>query len=148
MGSLEIHENGFRFIPHSDKGGATVVDVVSTNIKHRFFQPASEDVLIVIVHFHLREPLALGNKKRTADLQFYREVTAQFDDIGGGAVKRRGARSAANRTDFDEVELERQEREYKKKLNSEFRNFCRAAQEQHDARFEKPERGLGFYGVP
>ena len=40
------------------------------------------------------------------------------------------------------------EREYKKKLNSEFRNFCRAAQQQHDARFEKPERGLGFYGVP
>ena len=83
-------------------------------------------MLIVIIHFHLHQPIAIGNKKRSNDIQFYREVTAQYDEIGG-SHKRRGARSAANRTDFDEVELERQEREYKKKLNSEFRNFCRAA---------------------
>lgn len=98
-------------MPNTDKGGSGVIDIIHKNIKHAFYQPASDDVLIVIIHFHLKQPIMIGNKKRTNDIQFYREVTAQYDDIGGGsggANKRRGARSAANRTDFDEVELERQ----------------------------------------
>ena len=139
MGNLEIQQNGYRFVPNSDKGGAGVIDIISDNIKHAFYQPASDDVLIVIIHFHLHQSILIGNKKRSNDIQFYREVTAQYDDIGG-THKRRGARSSANRTDFDEVELERQEREYKKRLNSEFRNFCRAAQDEHEMRYEKPER--------
>ena len=64
----------------------------------------------------------------------------------GGVYKRRGIR--AGRTDQDEVELERQEREHRKKINGEFRDFCRLAQDTHMMKYEKPERSLGFYGVP
>jgi nucleosome binding factor SPN SPT16 subunit len=42
------------------------------NIRHAFFQPADNE-MIAIVHFHLHNPIMIGNKK-TKDVQFYAEV--------------------------------------------------------------------------
>ena len=58
-----------------------MIDIVTSNIKNAFYQPAGRDVLIVIVHLHLKNPIMIGNKKKTSDIQFYREVTAQFDEV-------------------------------------------------------------------
>ena len=58
-GSLEIHQNGVRFI--ASKGEK--VDVCFSNVKHCFFQPCASDELIVLIHFNLHTPIMLGNKK-------------------------------------------------------------------------------------
>ena len=50
------------------------------NIKHAFFQPADNE-MVTILHFHLINPIMLGNKK-TKDVQFYTEVGG-----GGGGTQ-------------------------------------------------------------
>lgn len=59
IGSLEIHQNGVRF--SSTKGER--VDVTFSNVKHCFYQPCGNDELIVIIHFTLKSPISVGNKK-------------------------------------------------------------------------------------
>lgn len=59
LGNLEIHTNGLRF--STQKGEK--VDVCFSNIKHCFFQPCASDELIVLLHFNLKTPIMLGNKK-------------------------------------------------------------------------------------
>lgn len=59
MGNLEIHQNGVRF--SSQKGHN--VDITFANIKHAFFQPCADDELIVIIHFNLKSPIMIGQKK-------------------------------------------------------------------------------------
>lgn len=51
------------------------------NIRYAFFQPAEND-MITLVHFHLHNPIMIGNKK-TKDVQFYAEVGVC---LGGGEV--------------------------------------------------------------
>ena len=41
-------------------------------LQHAFFQPADNE-MVTILHFHLNNPIMLGNKK-TKDVQFYTEV--------------------------------------------------------------------------
>ncbi len=103
VGHLELHANGYRFVGASDKTPFTL-DIIADNIKQYFYQPSSSDVLIVIIHLHLIAPIFIGPKKKSQDVQFFREVAAQFEEVGG-VLKRRGPRAA--RTDMDEVELER-----------------------------------------
>jgi nucleosome binding factor SPN SPT16 subunit len=94
---LEIMANGLRFI--STKGEK--VDVSFKNIKHAFFQKCEKD-LIVLIHLHLAEFIMIGNKK-SKDVQFYREIGAMADDIGGNR-KRKGN----ERDELEEEERERQ----------------------------------------
>lgn len=48
-GSLEAHQNGFRFTSiRGDK-----VDIMYNNIKHAFFQPCDKE-MVIILHFHLK----------------------------------------------------------------------------------------------
>lgn len=49
------------------------LDVMYRNIRFAFFQPAEND-MITLVHFHLHNPIMIGNKK-TKDVQFYAEVS-------------------------------------------------------------------------
>jgi nucleosome binding factor SPN SPT16 subunit len=48
------------------------IDVMYGNIRYAFFQPAEND-MITILHFHLINPIMIGNKKHK-DIQFYCEV--------------------------------------------------------------------------
>jgi nucleosome binding factor SPN SPT16 subunit len=48
------------------------IDVMYRNIRYAFFQPAEND-MITILHFHLTNPIMIGNKK-CKDVQFYCEV--------------------------------------------------------------------------
>ena len=59
IGNLELHQNGLRY--GSAKGFK--VDIPFSNIKHAFFQPCAQDELIAIIHFNLKVPVNINNKK-------------------------------------------------------------------------------------
>jgi nucleosome binding factor SPN SPT16 subunit len=76
-GVLESHTNGFRF--SMNKGES--IDILYHNIKQAFFQPAEKE-LIILVHFHLHNPIMVG-KKKTQDVQFCTEVMEVSQALDG-----------------------------------------------------------------
>ena len=131
-GVLEAHTNGFRFM--SNKGEK--IDIIYKNIKHIFFQPC-ENELIVLIHFHLFNPILVGRKK-TNDVQFYREAGSQADDLD---MRRRG-------NDFEEYEIEIRERQIREKINDEFSKFIEESEAFSKIEADVPYRDLAFTGVP
>ncbi len=105
-GVLQIHENGLRYLLTFKSDHK--VDVLFSNIKHLFFQPC-KDELIVLIHCHLKSPIMIG-KKKTLDVQFYREASEMsFDETGGRKRKYRYG-------DEDELQQEQEERRRKAAL--------------------------------
>ncbi|XP_057435713.1 FACT complex subunit SPT16-like [Lotus japonicus] len=141
-GALEAHVNGFRY---STTRQDERVDIMFSNIKHAFFQPA-ENEMITLVHFHLHNHIMVGSKK-AKDVQFYVEVMDMVQNVGGGK------RSAY---DPDEVEEEQRERDRKNKINVEFQSFVNRTNDLWgqpqfnglDLEFDQPLRQLGFTGDP
>lgn len=86
-------------------------------MKHAFFQPCAQDELIAIIHFTLKVPMTLSNKKMQ-DIQFYRESGTTADDIDMKNGRRR-------MNDLDELEQEERERQAKKRLSQKFFNFAK-----------------------
>jgi len=78
-------------------------------VKHCFFQPCSAEEIIVVIHFTLKQPILIGNKK-VGDVQFFKESGVAAEDINV-----RGSRHRMN--DIDELEQEERERAHKKRLN-------------------------------
>ncbi|KAI6232490.1 FACT complex subunit [Aphelenchoides besseyi] len=133
-GHLEAHVNGFRYTTQrGDK-----IDVLYNNIKHAFFQPCDNE-MIILLHFHLKNPVLWG-KKKYLDIQFYTEVGEITTDLG----------KMHHMQDRDDMINEQKEREMRKRLNVAFQSFCekvaRATNDQVD--FETPFNELGFTGVP
>jgi len=138
-GALEIHQNGLRY----QHPGGQKVDVLFSNVKHLFFQPCDHE-LIVIIHVHLINPILVG-KKKTKDVQFYREATdIQFDETGNRKRKHRFG-------DEEEFEAEQEERRRRAQLNREFKLFAERisdAGRSENLSVDIPFRELGFNGVP
>ncbi|KAF1344690.1 transcription elongation complex subunit [Delphinella strobiligena] len=138
-GSVEIHTNGLRY----NHLGGVRVDVLFSNIKHLFFQPSQHE-LIVIIHVFLHNPIMIG-KKKTRDVQFYREATEmQFDETGNRKRKHRYG-------DEEEFEAEQEERRRRVALDKEFRSFAEKiadAGKSDGLQVDMPYRELGFNGVP
>lgn len=138
-GELEIHTNGIRY--QSIKSDNSF-NVLFSNVKHLFFQPCDNE-LLVLIHVHFKNPILIG-KKKTKDIQFYREASdIQFDETGN---KRRRHLYG----DEDELEQEQEERRRRANLNREFKSFAEKISEASDGRIEVdvPFRELGFTGVP
>jgi len=138
QGNLESHTNGLRFI--STRG--EIVDVMYSNIKHAIFQPCETEIM-VLIHFHLRNPIMVGKKKQQ-DLQFFTEV------IDASQVVDAGKRSMY---DPDEMDDEQRERQLKKRLNEAFKDFAKkvetvARKNGYSLEFDIPYRDLGFMGNP
>ena len=140
-GQVEIHQNGLRYRDHRSE----TVDVLFSNIKHLFFQPCKHE-LIVLIHIHLKNPIIIG-KKKTKDVQFFREATdMQFDETGN--------RKRKNRLhDDEEFEMEQEERRRRAALDKEFKTFAEkienaTAGTDHSVGVDVPFRELGFNGVP
>ena len=137
VGNLEAHETGFRFT--SSKGEH--VDIIYTNIKHAIYQPCETDQL-VLIHFHLIDPIIVG-KKKTQDIQFYTETRSAGDDLN---VRRRAG------YDPDEIMEEQREREMIERLNKTFKRFVKECEEEYlekfNMDFDIPYRELGFQGTP
>jgi len=139
-GDIEIHTNGIRY--QGQIRSDQKIDLLFSNIKHLFFQPCDNE-LIVIIHIHLKNPIMIG-KKKTKDVQFYREVTdASYDETGN-------RRRRYNYGDEDELAAEHEERQRRKQLNREFQGFAEKIQEMSNGLVEVdiPYRRVGFYGVP
>ncbi|KAI9352706.1 FACT complex subunit-domain-containing protein [Obelidium mucronatum] len=139
-GDLELHTNGLRY--QSALRNDQRIDVLFSNIKHLIFQPC-EGELIVIIHIHLKNEIMIGRKK-TKDVQFYREVTdANFDETGNR--KRR-----QNYGDEDEFAAEQEERQRRAALDKEFKQFAEKIADASNGEVEVdvPFRDLGFQGVP
>ena len=145
-GHMEIHQNGLRYHhpyggPRSD--GQSKIDILFSNVKHLFFQPCAHE-LIVIIHVHLVNPILIG-KKKTKDVQFYREATdMQFDETGTRKRKHRYG-------DEEEFEAEQEERRRRALLDKEFKNFAEKiadAGRNENVQVDIPFRELGFNGVP
>mmetsp|Transcript_10616 Transcript_10616/g.13105 ORF Transcript_10616/g.13105 Transcript_10616/m.13105 type:complete len:1111 (-) Transcript_10616:134-3466(-) len=138
QGNLEAHTNGLRFISTRHE----ILDIMYNNIKYAIFQPCESEIM-VLVHFHLRNPILVG-RKRQKDIQFYTEVIDASLQVDGGR------RSMA---DPDEMDDEQRERQLRKRLNEAFKEFCRkvenvARKNGHTIEFDIPYRDLGFYGTP
>jgi nucleosome binding factor SPN SPT16 subunit len=58
-GELQTHCNGFRFL--SSKGQK--IEFTFSNINHAFFQPCEDRDIIVLIHFRLKAPIMIGQKK-------------------------------------------------------------------------------------
>ncbi|KAI9316735.1 FACT complex subunit-domain-containing protein [Dichotomocladium elegans] len=138
-GELEIHTNGIRY--QSIKSDNSF-NILFSNVKHLFFQPCDNE-LLVLIHIHFKNPILIG-KRKTRDIQFYREASdIQFDETGN---KRRRHIYG----DEDEIESEQEERRRRSNLNKEFKSFAEKVAEASDGRVEVdvPFRELGFTGVP
>lgn len=141
-GKLEIHTNGIRY--QSPLSTTQRVDILFSNVRHLFFQPCQHE-LIVIIHIHLKDPIIIGNKKKTKDVQFYREATdIQFDETGNRKRKYRYG-------DEDEFEAEQEERRRRAELDRLFKGFAEKIAEagrNEGIEVDMPLRDLGFNGVP
>ncbi|KAI9023316.1 FACT complex subunit-domain-containing protein [Hyaloraphidium curvatum] len=141
-GDLEIHSNGLRYQTTLKQDHR--IDILFSNIKHLFYQPCEQE-LFVLIHCHLKHPIMIG-KKKTRDVQFYRDVSdATFDETGNR--KRRTTYG-----DEDELQAEEDERRRRKALNREFKEFSEKIREQaksqnFDLDVEVPLRSAGFKGV-
>jgi nucleosome binding factor SPN SPT16 subunit len=136
-GRLEIHQNGVRYVALEQK-----IDILFSNVQHLFFQPCDNE-LIVLIHFHLKNPIMIG-KRKTKDVQIYREAADMaFDETGN---KKRRYRYG----DEDELEQEQEERRRRAALNKEFKNFSEQIAEATNGLLDVdiPFRDLGFEGVP
>lgn len=138
-GSIEIHQNGLRYL----HAAGQKVDILFSNVKHLFFQPCDHE-LIVIIHVHLVNPILIG-KKKTKDVQFYREATDMaFDETGNRKRKHRYG-------DEEEFEQEQEERRRRAALNKEFKTFAERVSDAgrgESLSVDIPFRELGFNGVP
>ena len=138
-GAVEIHQNGLRY----HHLGHQKIDILFSNVKHLFFQPCVGE-LIVIIHVHLVNPIIIG-KKKTKDVQFYREATEmQFDETGNRKRKHRYG-------DEEEFEAEQEEKRRRAQLDKEFRAFTEKiadAGRSEGLSVDMPFRDLGFNGVP
>lgn len=141
IGNLELHQNGLRYV--STKG--LKVDIPFAHVKHAFFQPCAQDELVAIIHFTLKTPLTLSNKK-VDEVQFFKESGVAADDID-----MRGGRRRMN--DLDELELEERERQAKRKLSDRFAQFSKIVENQSrkcpsPIEFDVPIEDLWFMGCP
>merc|ERR1712000_567891 len=86
-----------------------------------------------------------GNKKKTKDVQFYREATdIQFDETGNRKRKYKYG-------DEDEFEAEQEERRRRQELDRLFQGFAQKiadAGRNDNVEVDMPIRELGFHGVP
>lgn len=118
-GDLEIHLNGLRY--QSQVKSDQRINIPFSNIQHFFFQPCDGE-LIILIHVHLRNAIMVG-KKKTKDIQFYREVSdASFDETGN-------RRRRTNYGDEDELAQEQEERRHRQMLNREFQQFSERVSE-------------------
>jgi nucleosome binding factor SPN SPT16 subunit len=139
-GKVEIHQNGLRYMSPIN---TQRVDILFSNVKHLFFQPCKHE-LVVIIHVHLKDPILIG-KKKTKDVQFYREATdIAFDETGNRKRKFRYG-------DEEEFEAEQEERRRRADLDRQFKAFAEKisdAGKNENVEVDVPFRDLGFNGVP
>merc|ERR1719478_1293862 len=110
-GTLEAHENGFRFTSNQkDK-----YDIAYANIKEALLQlcdPDSGTSAAVQVHFHLKQAMMLG-KRKTTDVQFCEQLIHEDE-----------AQARGPGNDEEAIAQEKRERDRVERRNSVFAAFA------------------------
>lgn len=137
QGNLEAHTNGLRFISTASE----IVDIMYNNIKYAIYQPCENEIM-VLIHFHLKNPIMIGKKKHK-DVQFFTEVIDASQAVDN---------SRRSMYDPDELDEEQRERQLRKRLNSAFKEFCKkvdavAKKNGYTLEFDTPYRDLSFTGT-
>jgi len=137
-GNLDAHSNGLRF--YSSRG--ETVDIIYSNIKHGIFQPCENEIM-VLIHFHLKNPIMI-NRKKHSDIQVFTEVVDASQAVTAGRH---------SMYDPEEMDDEQRERQLRKRLNDAFKEYCRkvenvAKKNGFSLEFDIPYRDLGFLGNP
>lgn len=132
VGILEAHTNGFRYRCRSGS-----VEIIYSNIRNAFFQEADRE-LLVLVHFHLKNEIMVGNKK-AKDVQFYVQVMEAVVKLN---------ENRRRQFDQDELEEEQRERELRNRTNKNFLKFTKEVEERYGLEFDFPYRQLQFTGAP
>lgn len=133
-GLLEAHTNEFRYTSiRNDR-----IDILYNNIKHAFFQPCDNE-MIILLHFHLKNAVLWG-KKTYKDVQFYSEISEVSTDLGSYKMMQ----------ERDEMRKEQMDRDMRRRLNSAFSGFCDKVSRLTNGRieFDSPFSELGFFEVP
>lgn len=138
QGNLEAHSNGLRFISTRSE----VVDIMYNNVKYAIYQPCENEIM-VLAHFHLKNPIMIGKKKHS-DVQFFTEVVDASQAVDN---------SRRSMYDPDEMDDEQRERQLRRRLNQAFKEFCKKVESVakgngYALEFEIPYRDLGFIGNP
>ncbi|EOB14785.1 FACT complex subunit SPT16 [Nosema bombycis CQ1] len=124
-GSLELHENGFRF--SEDK-----IDILFSNVRHAYFIRGNiQDK--TILHFHLWSPILVNNKK-TKNIQLYQEAGTNITYN----TQRRGDEQM-------EYIIEKEEEERQRRLNRDFEVFVNLIESETSLKVQVPKDG--FTGV-
>lgn len=126
VGSLELHENGFRFL--DDK-----IDILFSNIRHVFYVKGNVQTK-TILHFHLHSPILVSQKK-TKNIQFYQEAGSNLTYN----THKRG-------DEHMEFIIEKEEEDRQKRLNYAFEDFVNKIENETSLKVQRPKDG--FYGVP
>ena len=134
-GNLEAHANGFRF---SSGGLSEKVDILYTQIKNAIFQPCETGSSIVLVHFHLHQPMSVG-KKTTQDIQIFSECGTLVDDLS--------QRRVSSVHDPDELLEEQNEQRLKEQRNKMYQEFFEPSQSQR-LMWDMAMNATAFDGVP
>lgn len=138
QGNLEAHTNGLRFVSQRSE----VIDIMYNNIKYAIYQPCENEIM-VLIHFHLKNPIMVGKKKHN-DVQFFTEVIEASQAVEN---------SRRTMYDPDEMDDEQRERQLRKRLNQAFKEFCKkvdsvAKKNGYELEFDIPYRDLSFTGNP
>ncbi|WEL38193.1 FACT complex subunit spt16 [Encephalitozoon hellem] len=125
VGSLELHENGFRFKEEN-------VVILFSNIRHIFFSEGNVETNSIL-HFHLLNPILLGGK--VVNVQFYREAgnAMVYDTMKRG-------------DEHMEYIIEKEEEDRQQMINNQFRSFVNSIESETHFKVQIPK--AGFYGVP
>ncbi|OHT03177.1 Clan MG, family M24, aminopeptidase P-like metallopeptidase [Tritrichomonas foetus] len=136
VGNLEAHKNAFRYRSTS---GDTII-IMYSNIRLAVFQPSKKETT-TLIHFMLNRPIKIANKP-TNNITFFKQVVESAVDT---------SMRSSSMTDQGEIAEEEREARIRKKINKEFRDFCKAVMNldnPNKPNFEIPQKKLGFYGVP
>ncbi len=141
QGTVSVQANGLLF--RSNKGEAC--EIIFGNVKYGIYQPC-EDEHVVLLHFHLRNPILIGKKKHR-DIQFFTELVESSE-----ALEARGR----NDYDPDEMGAEAKERAMRATVNKHFYKFAKKVEEAAMAdpgnrgfvAMDVPLKGVQFAGAP
>eukprot|EP00917_Polyrhabdina_sp_WS-2016_P016750 GHVP01036193.1.p1 GENE.GHVP01036193.1~~GHVP01036193.1.p1 ORF type:complete len:533 (-),score=158.23 GHVP01036193.1:380-1978(-) len=137
-GDLEIHSNGLLY--RQAIGLNSKLEILFTNIKHLILIPSDNDPLIIL-HFHLKDPILI-NKKKTKDVQFYKETEKATTE------ETAGARRKIYHREEEEIQLERMETERIERENNEFIIFGEKVSKASGALdLQIPNKDHSFLGI-
>nr|XP_027206384.1 FACT complex subunit SPT16-like [Dermatophagoides pteronyssinus] len=136
-GVLEAHLNGFKYII----GRTLEFEILFSNIENGFYYPLSSE-LIVLLHFSLKNPIVINNKKVTM-VQFYSNLGNVIDSVDGLQERKFFSEQ-------DELLEERNERKQRELIATSFDNFLKDILEPTSKHFmiEIPDQKLEFKGAP